>query len=236
MGAFFQASARLFRAAPWKVLPDDAGVFSATVEAYGLRGAVLSVIGKLGQNLGFVLFPTRQAFEAYLDAAEAVEQGDDSATIPSHFALNFERGAAISSGLRKEVAARNWEVASPNAYPWLATIAGDFVARPPSTEELALAGALCVALAQWFEKEPAALRDAWKPGKAIVRKFAIPTGAGPVEVELAAPHSAGRAATAGGPRPRAANTGARPATPPPQAQPGRAKPLKPASKAGKKGT
>jgi hypothetical protein len=70
--SFFRAAANLFRAKPWEVVPSDQGVFSVTIEKLDLRDAALSVIGQMGQSLGFILFSGIDDFEAYLDAANAM--------------------------------------------------------------------------------------------------------------------------------------------------------------------
>jgi hypothetical protein len=125
MMSFFRATARLFRAAPWNVVPDDVSVLRVTIDSLGVHDAALSVIGQLGESLGFLLFASADDFEAYLDAAESIEEGDESPELPRHFALNFDRGADIDPTLRKEIASYGWEVAAPNAYPWLIAVDED---------------------------------------------------------------------------------------------------------------
>jgi len=51
MAAFFTAAAALFRAKPWKLVPDDQCLFSVTIEQLGVRDAAMSVIGQIGQSL-----------------------------------------------------------------------------------------------------------------------------------------------------------------------------------------
>jgi hypothetical protein len=75
MASFFRAAAELFRAKPWKVVPDDT-VLSVSAESRGLDQAALSVIGQMGQSLGLLLFSTMDDFDTFLDAAEAVEGGE----------------------------------------------------------------------------------------------------------------------------------------------------------------
>lgn len=118
VASFFRAAAGLFRSKPWKVVPTDHSLFSVTIEELELREAAMSVIGQMGQSLGLILFSGIDDFEAYLDAAAAIERREEPA-MPPHFALNFDRGAELSAALRKEIAEHRWEVAGPAAYPWL---------------------------------------------------------------------------------------------------------------------
>jgi len=46
IASLFKAAAALFRAKPWKVVPDDQSLLSVTIESLGVRDAALSVIGR----------------------------------------------------------------------------------------------------------------------------------------------------------------------------------------------
>ncbi len=187
VASFFRAAADLFRAKPWEVAPSDQDVFSVTIEKLDLRDAALSVIGQMGQSLGLILFSSIDDFEAYLDAAEAMERGEEP-RMPPHFALNFDRGAELSTALRKEIADHHWEVAAPNAYPWLVAVDEDLVARPPTAEELSIAEAIAVALPKvLLEKE--ALSAAWDGGAPLARTLVVNTYAGEIEITLRAPYA-----------------------------------------------
>ncbi len=143
--AFFRAAAGLFRAKPWKTVPSDQSLFSGSIEKLGVADAALSVIGQMGQSLGLIMFSGIDDFEAYLEAADAMEHGEEPA-MPPHFALNFERGAELSAALRKEIAEHHWEVASVDAYPWLVAVDEDLVARPPTAEDVTIAEAIALPL------------------------------------------------------------------------------------------
>jgi len=186
VASFFRAAAGLFRAKPWKIVPSDESLLSVTIEKLGVRDAVMSVIGQMGQSLGLVLFSGIDDFEAYLDAAEAVERQEEP-EMPPHFAINFERGADLTAALRKEIAEHRWEVAAPNAYPLLLAIDEDMVARPPTAEELTIAEAISLALPRLLaEKE--ALSAAWNGGAPLARTLSVKTHAGEIEVTFRAPY------------------------------------------------
>lgn len=186
VAAFFRAAAALFRAKPWKTVPSDQSLFAVSIEKLGVTDAALSVIGQMGQSLGLILFSSIEGFEVYLEAADAMEHGEEP-TMPPHFALNFERGAELSAALRKEIAEHHWEVAGADAYPWLVAVDEDLVARPPTAEEVTIAEAIALALPKVLE-EKKALLAAWNGGEPVARTLLVATHAGDVEVSLRAPY------------------------------------------------
>ncbi len=186
VASFFSAAAALFRVAPWKVVPDDECLFSITIEELDVRDLAVSVIGQMGKNFGFVMFSGLEDFDAYLAAAVTIELGEKP-EMPPHFALNFDPGSALAPELRKEIAQHRWEVAGPNAYPWLVAIDEDLVGRPPTAEEMAIAEAVARALAGALaEKE--ALLAAWDDGKSWSRTLSVRIHPGKVEVILRTPY------------------------------------------------
>ncbi len=186
VAAFFRAAAGLFRAKPWKTVPSDQHLFSVSIEQLGVTGAALSIIGQMGQSLGLVLFSGIDDFEAYVEAADAMARGEVPA-MPPHFALAFDRGTELSADLRAEIAEHRWEVAGPQAYPWLVAIDEDLVARPTTAAEVTIAEALALALPGVLQ-EKKALLAAWNGGEPVVRTLVVATQVGDVEVSLRAPY------------------------------------------------
>lgn len=186
MASFFKAVAALFRQKPWTAVPDDQCLFSVTIEQLGVRDAALSVIGQMGQSFGLVLFSDLDDFAAYLEAAEAIELGEDP-DMPPHLALSFERDAELAPELRKEIAEHDWELAGADAYPWLYAVDPDLVARPPTAEEVAMTEAIAHALVNLMaDKE--ALRVAWEGGDSVSSTQSVVTHQGMIEVTLCAPY------------------------------------------------
>jgi hypothetical protein len=175
VASFFRAAAGLFRAKPWLVVPSDDCLFSVTIEALELDDVAMSVIGHMGQSLGVLLFSGLDDFEAFVDAAHAIERGEEP-EMPPHFAFNFE-----------EIAEHRWEVAGADAYPWLVAVDEDLVPRPPTAQELTIAEALALALPHVLE-ERQALLAAWDGGAPLARTLAVKTHAGEIEVTLRAPY------------------------------------------------
>ena len=64
----FTASGFLFAITPWS-LADDNQILRMNIPALGIDGACLSVIGQLGQSRGVLIFPSRDDFERFLEAA-----------------------------------------------------------------------------------------------------------------------------------------------------------------------
>lgn len=186
VGALFRAAAALFRAKPWKTVPSDQSLFLVSIEKLGVTDAALSVIGQMEQSLGLILFSGIDDLEAYLDAADAMKNGEEP-TMPPHVVLNFERGAEVSAALRKEIAEHHWEVASVDAYPWLVAVDEGLIVRPPTAEEVTIAEAIALALPNVL-KEKEALLAAWSGGDPVARTFVVATHVGDVEVSLRAPY------------------------------------------------
>lgn len=109
IAAFFRAAAGMFRARPWAVIPRAEDLLSVTIDSLGVQEAAVCIVGQMGQALGLMLFSGLEDFEAYSEAADAVERGETPVMAP-HFCFNFERAADLPASLRKEVAAHGWEV------------------------------------------------------------------------------------------------------------------------------
>jgi hypothetical protein len=104
----------LYRLAPWKTVGDDR-VLRVDIPAFGVHGGCLSVIGELGESLGFVFFPSLASYEAFVAAGEPRGERLDFGT--TTLSLTFEVGADVAPERRREIAAHGWPVAGPKAYP-----------------------------------------------------------------------------------------------------------------------
>lgn len=185
VAALFRAAARLFRAAPWKVVPGEQNLIAVTIESLDLHEAVITVIGQLGESFGLVLFSSIDAFYDYLAGVDTIQKGGE-ASLPPHFSLNFERGADLPASLRKEIAAHRWEVAGPTAYPWLVSIDSSATPCAAEAEDLTIAEAIATALTKVLS-ERKALEAAWRGGEPVERALTVETHTGNVEVELRIP-------------------------------------------------
>lgn len=191
VGAFFRAAARLFRAAPWSVVPDFQHVFAVTVPSANVLGLdvhdfVLAVLGPSDVSRGSIyLFPTFEDYDGYLVAMSAMDRGEPYEH-PPLLMLVFVSPTALPTPMRDEVAEHGWEVADADAVPEL-LIAGEAGARSPTAEELSLVEAVALALPDVVD-DAQALLNAWDVGAPVVRTQMVATHAGEREVTIVAPY------------------------------------------------
>lgn len=152
VAGLFAAARVLYAVAPWKVATDDQ-VLRMDIPALGVEGACVSIIGKLGESRGVLLFPSLAGYEAFLAAAEEplregrrVDPGSD------WLALDFERGADLPVSLRREVASHGWPVAAADAYPRVRHPDRDGLLRPLAPRDVEIAAACATSLAAFFAR------------------------------------------------------------------------------------
>ncbi len=183
VSSLFRAAEFLWSIAPWKVA-DDGQVLRVDVPALDVDGACLSVIGALGQSLGFLLFPSLEAYEVFGETAERNPTGPvDLGT--AVLSLNFERGADLPSSLRREIAQHGWPVVSPEAYPVLQHRDRDGLLRPLCERDVLVAAAVATSLASFFVKHGNVLRQ--KEFEPICESWC---DANDLEVRFTAPYEA----------------------------------------------
>ena len=150
--ALFSAGDLLFRAAPWQ-LADDDQVLRLDIPALGINAACVSIIGALGESLGFIVFPSLAAYRSFLDASQAgFGAGGPIDLGTSSLSLNFERGADLPATMRREAIEHGWPVAGPAAYPWVQHRDRDGMPRPLSERDVRVVSACATSLATFFFK------------------------------------------------------------------------------------
>lgn len=185
MAAFFDAAADLYRAAPWCAIASDQHLLGVSIEALGLKHAVLSVIGQLGKSSGIVLFGSHADYQRYLAAGAALARGED-ASMPAHFTLHFDRGSELPTTIRKQIISHSWRVADAEAHPWMRVLDEDLVARMPTSRELSIAELIVRALPKLIEQSKPSLDAAWRGQRPLQRKIDVTGFAGRHEVTFAA--------------------------------------------------
>ena len=155
----FAAAARLYRAAPWKVIPTDTWL-AVECEQLGISAGALTVVGQAGESLGFALCRTADDAIAWLDAGERRERGEP-VELPLCYMLGFDHEAEIDPDDLAEIANQRWEIAGPSAVPRLTVVEGDGEGRLPTRDELAGVTAIIEALCTLVEDEPD-LDEAWE--------------------------------------------------------------------------
>jgi hypothetical protein len=185
LASFFAAAAALFRARPWAEMVEEESVLSVHVPALGVHGQVLSLIGDQGDGAGLVLFRDFSGYAMFVDAVEAIEDGED-AEWPPHLRLDFEPADATDPALCAEVATHGWELASREAYPWPVRADDDGVIWTASPDDVAVLEATARALTIAIAEAPAIIAAAHgdEPWTRVLR---VATHAGELEVTLRAP-------------------------------------------------
>jgi hypothetical protein len=186
VGDFCRAAASLFRAKPWKTVPNHMCLVAVDIPALSLYDGVLSVVGQQGDRPGLLLFSSLDDVDAYGEACEALAAGEDTPP-PPHLALSFSRAADLKPSLIREIESHHWPVASRAAYPLLEAVGDDFQVWPPSALDLSTCAAICRALVKALRDE-AKLAAAWEGRAPFVRSLLVSTSAGDVEVQLRAPY------------------------------------------------
>jgi hypothetical protein len=150
----FGAAEYLYRVAPWRVATDDQ-VVRIDISDLGIEGACLSIIGALGESLGFLLFPSFGAYAAFTEVAEDLPTREGPIDLGTAWlALNFERGADLPAAMRREIAESGWPVAAAEAYPHLLSVDRDAALRPLVERDFRIATACARALASFFVRNP----------------------------------------------------------------------------------
>lgn len=150
---FFHSARLLYLVAPWQTAGDN-DILHMDIPALGVRGACVSIIGHLGESLGLIVFPSLKGFQSFIEAAGATEaHGKKPRNIGTGWlSLNFERGADLPAGMRREISGHAWPVAGTAAYPVAMNIDPDLVSRPLVTRDYRVLEACARAVAAFYVK------------------------------------------------------------------------------------
>lgn len=182
IASMFHAVAGLYRSKPWEIVPTEHNLISFTSEKLNVRDATLVVIGQAGESYGVILFSGVEQWDAYLEAVDAIQHGDEP-DIPAHFALNFEQKSDLAVGLLSEIERHHWEVADGAAYPWLLAADRGGIPRAPTADEVTTVEAISRALPEML-RDRDRLAAAWECGESVARTMSVQTHAGEFEVTL----------------------------------------------------
>jgi hypothetical protein len=174
VASLFRAAALLHRTAPWKQL-DDGHLIAVDVPALGVADACLSVVGMLGESLGFLLFPSLTAQQAFVEAAEvAMDEGEEADLGTDFLVLHFTSLTELAPDVRRECARERWELASPHAYPMLERRERDGAPLPPVERDVQLATACASALTAFYLTQREAL-EAGEPASMTIQSEGGPS-------------------------------------------------------------
>lgn len=185
---FFTTAAALYRAAPWKVVPDDAMLFAVDAPALALKNACLSIVGGTGVDHGFLLFDTVSDYRAMRQKVMAIEGGGSPQEVPwvPLFSVSFEPASEMPATTHAVIAQQNWPVAGPKAYPMLLLVEPDDAMRPPTGDDLVRAWALSEALRRLARDHRGRL--AGGGGSPLRKTYVLEGVPGRPEVTLTLPH------------------------------------------------
>jgi hypothetical protein len=121
VAALFRAAADFFRAAPWTVLADSDGLGFVPRDGSPWAGAVM---GQGGEVFGLSLYEhPEDLLRLYEDHDSGYDAFGALAELEGRvITLTFDEAHVLPRPMRREVARKGWEVASPSAYPTLTVL------------------------------------------------------------------------------------------------------------------
>ncbi|MYN67405.1 MAG: DUF2384 domain-containing protein [Acidobacteria bacterium] len=146
----FTAARGLFATAPWSIAA-DVQVLRMDVPALDVEGACLSILGQATGRHGVLIFPSLDGFEAFMDAAGDLEDGQIDLG-SGWLALMYERAADLPPAMRREAMTHGWPVESPDAYPVVERRDPDGVLRPLVERDVEIAAACARSLGAFILK------------------------------------------------------------------------------------
>lgn len=184
LGAFFRGAARFARAAPWNVVSAYT-LIGVSSNALGVNEGVLAVLGKQTDIRSLVYFPDFAAYERNLRSIDA-SRGEEP-RMTHQIILDLERAAEVPPSMRQEVVRHQWEVASPDAYPWVRVVDDDGEVRPGLPADLERMQVLGAAIGDLFQRNTS-IAQQLAAGEVITHTCSVPLSDGrPVEVTLTIP-------------------------------------------------
>jgi hypothetical protein len=118
VAALFRAAADFFKAAPWTVLADSDGLGFVPGDGPVWAGAVM---GQGGEVFGLCLYEHPEDLMRLYEGDDGEHDafGTLEALDGRIITLTFEEAHSLPRPMRREVARKGWEVASPSGYPTL---------------------------------------------------------------------------------------------------------------------
>lgn len=187
MQAYFVASQRLFRVAPWLVVPDSQAIIAITSETLGLNNAVLSIVGPPLRN-SVLVFANALDYANYLHTTSTPVDDTTLSRLPGWTATEFHHGKDIDRGQLLEIKQRDWAIAGPAAFPLPNVRRAGALPQAATPDDIRLLTVVQTALAELIGAEPR-LGFTWEPGNPpITREISVPYAGGDMQLTLAAPH------------------------------------------------
>jgi len=171
IAALFRAASDLWERAPWEEADDDE-VLRVDIPRLGIRGACLSIIGALDQSYGFLLFPSRDAYERFADLEFSPDTEGPPDTIDfgfDHLCFEFVRKARLSRTMQRGIARHRWKVVSPRAHPTVERRSRHAEILPLREADLRIATACAAALSELIDRHESVFSDfEWDRSRASI--------------------------------------------------------------------
>ena len=190
VAAFCHAAARFYRAAPWKAVPSENWLFELTIERFGIKDHVVSVMGQLQESFGTIIFESYREFQKFMEMQEAFARGG-KVNAPPHIAFTLSNSAETSPRRRRDIQEFGLEIASKDAIPELIRVDENLNLQPPSEADYKWVEAMALAFVELVENGPD-LERLERQGISLDYTTEVTTHIGPVSVRLRAPHAESR--------------------------------------------
>ena len=148
----FVVAKLLYGLAPWKTATEDQ-VLRLDVPALGVEGACVSIIGRLGESLGLLIFPSLAGWTAFARAAEEPHAPGRRPNLGSGLlSLCYESAAELPAAMRREAMSHGWPVFDAEAYPRVEHRDAAGAVRPLTDRDVKLVAACATSLCTFFIK------------------------------------------------------------------------------------
>jgi hypothetical protein len=172
---FIDATAGLFRAAPWKSHLLRERLIEVTIPDLGVREGAIVMLGTDGAAPGFMLFACRDDVTRFVARTRELEP----AVCPSVVALTFH--APDTDELKERIDRQQWRLAAPDAFPFLSRFDEQFMPSCCDGIDTIAVVAIARALPE-FVADAQRLGAKWRPEESRIRT--VPVQIGEVAISL----------------------------------------------------
>jgi tetratricopeptide (TPR) repeat protein len=164
--AFYTAAAAYYRSAPWRWVPADSliQIDCPQLAEFGSGRWYAVVLGQAGQTLGLALYSDRGAIDNICcgEGFGFEQRGSSAAAVSMLFSEAFEVPLADMLAAERH----HWELAGPEAYPFILCASGANDARPIQPWEFQLLEGCVRAIPEFVKQHPFSSRSPLADGPA----------------------------------------------------------------------
>ncbi len=146
----FSAARVLGHVAPWKVA-DDQQVLRLDIPELGVDGACVSIIGALGDHLGFLIFPSHAGFRSFLEVASNRSRRSRRMDLGTTWlSLTLVPRAELPASMRREIATHGWSEKGDKSNPLVEHRERDAFPRPLTERDVRIVSMCATSLSAFF--------------------------------------------------------------------------------------